>query len=310
MNDTDLDAALRAHARHWQGEFNPPPLAGMLEVAVASRRSRLRWAGPLIAAVLLLAIPLITVVSLHHRARSAPATGLRPKSTPVGVLSWKDAVLQDDGIITLPARPASDSDFCKYRYHAGAVISQSTATSITITVTQYQDGPAQLDAVTKGLCADGTGSLVGGLTGTIRLGQPLGNRALIDARDGTTHKVLDASIVPKAGYVPPGFTERGVSWSESSTDSFMRTYASARGDFEITREKYDPELDDAGWDLQSQGTGTVLGHPAKYLIWGARPHVSWKVGGYIWTVNQTLYYGASTGWLDQAQLFKIANSLH
>lgn len=310
MTDTELDAALRTHARHWRNDFGAPPLAGMLEVAVTSKRSPLRWAGPLIAAVLLLAIPLITVLSLHHHARSAPAVAPVPKGTPVGTVTWKDAVLQDDGTITVLATYPG-SDFCKYAINLGVVASDFSAETITITVTEYQNGPAKLSSVEMDACSPPGGSLKSSNeveTATIRLSQPLGNRSLIDAEDGTQHQVLDAKAIPKVGYVPPGYNNTSVSWDEPNAGSAVRSYSSAKADFTIVRTKYVANDDNSDWDLPAKSTGTVLGHPAKYANWGGS-YVTWLDSGDVWSVTSRVYDGV-VGYLSEAELFKIANSLH
>ena len=60
------------------------------------------------------------------------------------------------------------------------------------------------------------GSAYVSVPATVRLSAPVGQRTLVDARDGSTHAVLALSAVPTLRSLPPGFTERGAGWDEST----------------------------------------------------------------------------------------------
>ena len=59
---TDLDELLQRDGRRWQAEFQPPELAAMVATATRPAPHEPGWAWPILAAVLLLAIPLVTVL--------------------------------------------------------------------------------------------------------------------------------------------------------------------------------------------------------------------------------------------------------
>lgn len=71
----------------------------------------------------------------------------------------------------------------------------------------------------------------------------------------------------------------------------------------------EPRPGDDAASFSAAATGKVLGHLAKYQIWGT-PQVSWLDRKYLYTVGQMPFDGVGTYRYDQQALFRIANSMH
>ncbi|HEY0166369.1 MAG TPA: hypothetical protein VGB75_04935 [Jatrophihabitans sp.] len=303
FDDQRLDDLLTRRGQHWQQDFTAPPLEGMLAVATSDPGHRLRrWVWPAVAAALLLVIPLITLLRAHHREHSAPARPDVQLVRPLGKAAWNGAVLQDDGrTVVVTHRFPEGSVRCDQGYPVlRAEITSQTADRVVISATAYESD--QRPAPDSLICTEpgGRGEL-GDYPVAVVLDEPLGKRQLVDAADGRRHPVLAASTVPRATYLPAGFTDRGVHWSEATgVESYRRTYANSKGKFSISRGPYDASLFD-----RAPGPETVLGHPALYQYTG----IFWRDGAYLWSIMQESYNGTGITQLDKAMLLKIGNSI-
>jgi hypothetical protein len=304
FHDPDLDELLSRHGQDWQRGFTAPPLDGMLSVATSGpdHRGR-RWLAPIAAAVLLLAIPLITVLALRDRPEPAPPA--KPAVLKlIGAVAWADAVLQTDGKTVSVTEKSFRIAKCDQGIPVlrASVVSE-TASQVVIAATAYES--SQRPAADSSICKLG-GTRHARERAVVSLSTALGKRVLIDAKDGSKHPVLTENTLPRAGYVPGSFRHAGVSWNEE-TGTAQRFYTNSKGFFTISRELY-PESGHP-FEMSDFGSEPVHGHLAKYQNWGGNWHVSWIEGKYLWTVNQMPYNGAPIVQLDRATLFKIARSL-
>lgn len=309
FNDRDLDELLSQRGQDWQRGFVAPPLAGMLSIATSGPHHRgRRWLLPIAAAVLLMAIPLITVLALRDRPKPAPPA--EPVVLElIGAASWADAVLQADGkTITV-----SDTTLRTVQCDQGipvlraSVVSQ-TASQVVIAATAYKS--SQRPPADSPVCKmAGTGGGRVRETAVVSLNQALGKRVLIDAVNGSKHPILSEDAIPQAAYVPTGFRDTGVSWGENSGNA-RRVYANARGNFSITRYQGSESIQTFDWP--DNGSEIIRGHLTKYFDEGGLGRVSWLDGPYLWTIDQNAYASDSYAVIvqfDKATLFKIARSL-
>lgn len=306
FDDPDLDELLSRHGQNWQRSFTAPPLDGMLSVATSApdHRGR-RWLLPIAAAVLLLAIPLITVLALRDRTQPAPPA--EPVVLKlIGAVPWADAILQADGKTVIVTEASFRTVECDRGIPVlrASVVSE-TASRVVITATAYES--SQRPAADSSVCKmAGTGRGRVRERAVVSLSTALGKRVLIDAKDGSTRPVLSENAIPQSGHVPAGFRHAGLSWSDD-TRSATRTYANSKGMFSITRELYSDTIQTFDWP--DNGSEVIRGHLTKYHDGGGVGRVSWLDGPYLWTINQEAYYGAPIVQLDKATLFKIARSL-
>lgn len=307
FHDPELDELLGRHAQNWQRGFTAPPLGGMLAVATSEPEHRgRRWLWSVAAAVLLLAIPLITVLALRNRSQPAPPAEPVVELKLIGAVPWVDAILHADGKTITVTETSFQTVQCDRGIPVlrASVVSQ-TASQVRIAATAYESSerPSADSSVCK-MAGTGRGRVQN--RAVVSLGKALGKRVLIDAANGSKHPVLSEKTIPQAGHVPAGFRHTGLSWREG-TGYATRTYANAKGTFSITRELYSESMQ--SFDMSDHGSEIIGGHLVKYQNWGATWHVSWLDGPYLWTVDQMAYYGADTVQLDRATLFKIARTL-
>jgi hypothetical protein len=185
-----------------------------------------------------------------------------------------------------------------------AAVTSQTASQVVITATAYESDE-RLPADSP-LCTT-PGARSGPLDRTVPvvLEAPLGTRRLVDGTDSRRHLVLAAVVVPQAGYVPAGFTDKGAHWNEASgAASFGRAYVSSKGEFTIGRKPFSDD-DLAFFTPTAPAPDTVHGHPALYQ----NTNLYWQDGAYLWMISQESYSGTGLVQLDKAMLLKIGNSL-
>ncbi|HEX4726368.1 MAG TPA: hypothetical protein VH298_01130, partial [Jatrophihabitans sp.] len=99
FEDPQLDELLTGYARTWNTDFDIPPLAGML-AQVTNQPDRRRWLLSAVAAVLLLAVPVATVLVLHRgRSTGRPAGSVTERS--LGSTPWDGALLLADNAVAV-----------------------------------------------------------------------------------------------------------------------------------------------------------------------------------------------------------------
>lgn len=306
FEDPALDELLNRHAATWRKGFALPALDRMLnQVTVAPAPHRRRWVWPIAAAALLLAIPVATVAVAHGRPHVAAGQGLRQIS--LGALNWQDAVLESDGKSINLSWSVSFGEYCSFGLPVvGGTVIRQTATAVYLEL-QAVRGSAGKPPNASSDCKMMPSSEQLSNRSTVQLPQPLGNRKLVDAANGTIHPVYDARSMPSVTALPAGFASVGVIWNESD-GSVTRIYEGASSVLSVARSGV------TFWDLlPPKIAGSVLGHPAKYKVGGSGRsgwrQVIWLDASIEWEVQEVPYplYGASK--LSEAQLFAIANSL-
>jgi hypothetical protein len=308
FEDPALDELLNRHAATWRNGFAVPALDRMLDQAtIAPARHNRRWVWPIAAAALLLAIPVATVVVAHDRPHVA--AGHRAQQVPLGVVSWKDAVLEPDGRSISLHWNISTGEYCSFgKPVVRGTVTRQTATTVYLELQAVRGSAGKPQRDISG--CDSTPS--GGdrsFESTVQLPQPLGDRRLVDASDGTIHPVYDARSMPSVTALPAGFVAVGVSWNEA-TGTVIRIYNSASSVLEVRRSK--PGSNDPN-SIPWSDTGSVLGHPAKYWLSGSGQTlmrlIAWRDASFEWSVQEIPFSLNGAGRLSEAQLFAIANSL-
>ena len=304
-----VDTLLRRHGRTWQDDFLPPPLAPMLKTALESRRNH-RWVPALVAAVLILAIPIGTVIAVHLNRTETPAASqvfpfpqtieqdgqTMQRSTD---LPWSDAVVSPDGrqitVQVTDTDPRCDAPTIK-----GSVTVDGSQ-SVTIAVTTYVSTGPVLQCIR--LAPDPQAV-------SISLNSALGNRRLIDHFDGKTHLPLQSQSMPQLTYLPSGYGNRpdtALTWDEKN-QSATKSYPdlSFKGTtptptLTVSRTTPQPHQIYAGVG----GKFPVLGRLASITAASGpaqRICVEWQDPTYFWSV-------CSSAPFSDATLLKIANSL-
>ena len=315
----DLDTLLRRHGQTWQDDFTPPPLAPMLETATGPSRGH-RWVPALVAAVLILAIPIGTVVALHHNRAVGPATDrvfvIPDTITEKGKTlhrfddaDWSDAVVSADGKQVTVLADVDTIAGCGVPPIRGFV-SAETGESVTIAVDAYHADAPSPSADTPTACF-GVGHSPEPVAVTLQTA--LGNRRLIDLDGGETHAVLRSQSMPQPAYLPAGYSAGQLTWDETGRNrSVVRTYPlapappSVENAVTVTRwvspapPTYEPQI---------LAHGIVLGHAA--VIQQSRNFpdsvcAQWSDSTYDWLVCSS---GYPTAPLGADELLKIANSL-
>ncbi len=305
-----VDELLERDGERWRSAFSPPPLAGMLAVATTSPRHRTRWVWPLVAAVVLLVIPLATVLAVQHRPHRSPAPSASHSAGLLGTVDWSDAVLQADGrTITIAVDINRTPNFClDYGLPTTRAVVSETATTVSITAQVFRPShPSPTPSVPPGSVLGCSAVGHQALPLDVQLRQPLGSRTLIDTTTGSHHPVLRASTLAKPSYLPSGYVRQSVQWHEETPHSqVLQDYTGPAGTFLVVRhygfnaEQYKPVL----------ATGTVLGYPAKVIGNSSRPSercVLWNDPEYFWSLCSMPNLGSTP--LDAAELLRIGNSM-
>ena len=285
---TDLDELLQRDARRWQAEFQPPELAAM--VAMATRPARARWAWPILAAVLLLAIPLLTVVLRQTHS----AGGHRPGSSASGLklfgsLPWVKAVSQPDGrsvsVFVDINHPPGGGCFLAFPVLQASTVETSGQVTIRVQAYQPTDYPTLPPDVPVGCAA--VELFPEPLL--VSLGGPLAGRSLVDASTGKAYQDVQAADLPSLSKPPPGYLDEGSSPAQPTDlppGLVDRTYRKGGEELKLIRGR-------AGsrpfYSLnQVEATGTVLGHPARVGGPGSQYRCAeWSDSSYLWQLCAT-----------------------
>jgi hypothetical protein len=309
-HDLSLDSLLAEHARRSLAEFTPPVLDGMLTAALDSGRPRRRWVWPVLAAVLLLAIPLVTVLLVRHgRTAEQPAQPLRnTKPVPVGPVTWTDPVWTGDSIWFVASLPPSQ--YCKGVPSIHADITEDGATSVTIVASVYSNPEAAMPELQKEFCSSGSGDNSGamGISSYVDLPEPLDGRSAFDGTAHLAHKVLDASMIPSIPGLPPIFHDFAYS---GQTDENMVSHDWVVDDLrDGIRLSLVPIASPLGSSWLRQGKpstiGLVNGHQTRL---GPGQHaITWENGAYVYQIVESSE-GGDYHRLSMAQLLDLARSV-
>jgi hypothetical protein len=304
-----IEQLLDRQGEHWRSRFVPPALDGMLAVATAPAHRRSRWVWPLVAAIALLVIPLVTVVAVQGPQRSPTAT-----HAPgfLGRVDWSSAVLQIDGrTVTVAAEVDRTPNYClDFGVPALHGVVSETARRVTITVQAFRPiHPSPTPSVPPGAVLGCSAVGHRPVQVSVALGQPLGNRTLIDSTTGTRHRVFEASSLPAPSYLPAGYVDQGISWREDISQSqVLHDYIAPGGELRVVRGHGDTTPP----DQQMVTTGTVLGHPAQVTRNSYPPIrscVVWNDPEYSWAICSVEPPGARRAPLGAADLLRIGNSM-
>lgn len=280
LDPDPIDQLLDRHGGHWHATFVPPPLEGMLAVAIPPTRHRTRWLWPLAAAVALLAIPLVTVVGISgtHRSATHPAGYL-------GDLDWIGAVLQTEPSVLTIAVDVNAAPYCldKGLLDVRPVVSE-TATRVTIRAQAFRPSHSSptpsASPGTVRVCASGG---YPPRSVTVRLERPLGTRSLLDAKTGIRHPVLEASTLLTPSWLPADYVDLGFRWRSDSPLAVEHQYDGPGGVLRVARGE--KTLAWSGEKVLT--TATVLGHPARVFTYPTALRVrcvAWDDSEYSWSI--------------------------
>jgi len=294
-HDPSLENLLLEDARRSRAEFTAPGLDGMLGSALDSSRPHRRWMWPALAAVLLLAIPLITVLLVGHgRTAGQPAQPAHPslKTTPVriGPVPWTDPLWTGHSIWFEASVPPAQ--YCKGVASIHAVVTEDSAASVTIVATAYSDlDPAAMPESQKGFCkAYSSGAVVEvGIQSSVDLPEPLDGRSAVDGTAHVAHKVLEARMITSIPGLSPAFHDFAYS-AQTDPNSVIHQWEEddPRDWISLSATPIDSSL---GSRFLHQGQpstiGLVNGHqtrldPVYHLI-------AWANGAYVYVIQESHY---------------------
>jgi len=306
---TDLHELLQRDGRRWQADFRPPDLDAML--AEATRRApRARWAWPIVAAVLLLTIPLATVLLRSNPRHRLPAVAARPDLRVLGSVPWVTAVDQGNGRSVSVSVDVNRSSWC---LDFGLPVLRASAvespTRIVIRVQAYQPAgfhpPTAPPGSVLGCSAVGHAPV----PVLVELHAPIGRRSLVDAATGQSHPVEQAAELPSLTKLPAGYVDGGSSPAQGA--AAQRVYRNGSDLLILMRSV--PGTLQVFAVTQVQATGTVAGHPAKVGGFpGSRAYrcAVWSSGGYTWQLCSTGVPSEDPqAPLSAAELLAVANSI-
>jgi hypothetical protein len=266
----------------------------------------------------LLVIPLATVLSIRGSHRSpAPAashpSGTHPSSTttnspPDGLLGdveWSSPVLQIDGrTMTVAVDVNRTPHYClDYGQPDLRGVTSENSTTVTITVRAYPpSNPLPMPTPAPGTVLGCSEIGHPPVPLSVKLSQPLGDRALIDGTTGTRYSVLKASTLPAPSYLPAGYVDKGVQWYDH-VPPFQVVHAYLNGLEGLRLIRSQGLLTAPGERVLT--TGTVLGHPAKVAESNSYGTcAAWSDPAYSWSLCSTGILPLSAG-----ELLRIANSI-
>jgi len=304
-DDPALDRLLTEHARRSRAEFTAPGLDGMLSAALDAGRPRRRWVWPVLAAVLLLAIPLITVLLVRHGRTSSQPAHPAPKLIPVGPVQWADPVWTGHAIQFTVMLPQADA--CRGVPSIQAKITADSASSVTIVATEYLNpDPAAESKLQKEICS---GPMVAGATATygavVDLPKPWNGRTAIDGTTQQTFRVLDASFVPSIHGLPATFHSQGYYGQVLQGDLVGRSWADNRVQMTLSLEP----VNNVTWsDYLPSTIGLVNGHPTAFM--GLDRHtIVWQNGAYAYTLQEIPLNGTNDFEFSPEQVLDLARGV-
>lgn len=305
-DDPSLDHTLTEHARRARAEFTPPGLDGMLS-ALDSSQPRRRWVWPALAAALLLAIPLVTVLLVRHdRTGGQPAhPAPNSKLVSLGPVPWANPVWTGHAIQFTTT--LTHAQACKGVPSIQAKITADSATSVTIVATAYVNpDPAAESKLQKEICADPASDATATYGAVVDLPEPLNGRTAIDGTTHTTFQVVDASAVPSIPGLPPAFHSQGY-FSQAEQGTVGRNWADQR--VQITLCLYPAASLTSGWsDWKPSTLGLVNGHPTEFF--GLDRHtVAWKNGAYLYEIQEVPLNGTLDYEFSPQQLLNLARTV-
>lgn len=271
--------------------------------------SRRQLAGLAVAVILVAAVGSWQLSRSGARHDASATARARLGTAPAGALGavdWTAPVLQPDGSITVFANVDATPSYCLAdgvpRLTAAAEESGSTV-QLTVWAFKPTGGPASSSS--SAACRPITRPPVPVTTAPLR--QPLGSRALTDAKTGHRHPVLVASSVPSPGFVPAGYGQPTLSWDESLPDVVTRSYQANNGQSLLIERRSLP--DQPLYNEQVLDRGTVLGRPTRVAQSGGfddQVCAIWSDQHYVWWVCSN---GGPKAALAPAVLLRIGNSL-
>jgi hypothetical protein len=215
----DMDELLRGDARRWQTRVpDPPDFTAALDTAVGAGAAGGRsWRLVLsVAATVVLVVGAVAfALNLGHRSSShepqlhgPAAIVVNGKRIPyVGVVPWAGPIsyASDRSVVYVYADNDALTNVCGVEADRARVA--ETATTVSILVVGYSR------PLPDGVACAGVGHAP--VPVAVHLGQPLNGRTLVDAGDGTSHRVLDAATVPMPRSVPDSCVARPLTWNEN-----------------------------------------------------------------------------------------------
>jgi hypothetical protein len=310
-DDPSLDSLLTEDGRRFRAEFIPPGLDGMLSSALDYSRPRRRWVWPVLAAVLLLAIPLLTVLLVRHgRTGEEPAQPL-PNTKPVlvGPVPWRDPVWTGDSIWFVAQVPPSQ--YCKGVPSIQAKVTEVGATSVTIVASVYVNPDvAAMPELQKEICSNPSSDNAGevGISSHVDLPERLDGRSAFDGTAHRAHKVLDASLIPSIPGLPPAYHSFAYSGiTDQNLVSHVWVADDLREAITLSLVPIDSPMGSSWFHEGKPSTiGLVNGHETR--VGSGQHSVVWKKGAYGFRIAEESYSGAPYRF-SVAQLLDLARSV-
>lgn len=328
---TEVHDLLEQDGRHWRDGFVAPDFDAVLAEVTRPRHSRARWVWPIVAAVLLLVVPLVTVLVSRHASpggTSAPAatssTGPTPTTMLLGLVPWTGAAVSqgpDGRAVSVWVDIDRTPNWCM---GAELPVLQARAveksSQVTIEVRAYEPPDYRPPTVPPGSVLGCAGVGHQPVPMLLRLSAPIGRRSLVDAATGQTHALRQAAELPSVTRLPAGYVDAGSSPDlarQKSEDDMLQfgflpvdaSHTYRNGNNLLSLMRYQEKNLPASF-VQVKTTGTVLGHPAR-LGYGFRSPewvcAAWSAGGQPWLFC-SFGIGSYTP-LSFAELLAAANSL-
>jgi hypothetical protein len=283
----------------------------MLEQATTQPNHR-RWLLSAVAAVLLLAIPVATVLVLHrHGSANRPASRISTPPGPVterslGTTPWSSATLLADGhtvAVTVSTKVPCGQPIPVAR----AALVPSTPSSITITASFYVRSDASLAQPAPGTSCANSPETTFSDQPTVRVPGQVGQQ-LVDGATGQQHQLLDTRQVAGPSYLPKGFIDDGYHWDESrfaQQPDVQHSYHNNKGMLTVDRLTFRDPIGDQ--PVGGSAVGPIHGHTGQWMANIGR--LSWISGDYVWTIQEVAYNGTGKLQLDLKTMLRIANSL-